>query len=70
MLNQILTERRKKKWAESYGIDWMDGMPLTKDMISKFYKDKDLEKLLDNLVNKGYLVYEHPKKTNNKEGSN
>lgn len=62
LLNLILTERRKRKWAEEYKIDWMDGMPLTRDMIATFYPDKDLDDLLDSLVTKGYLVYEHPKK--------
>lgn len=62
LLNLILTERRKKKWAEQYGIDWMDGMPLTREMIASFYKDADLDTLLDNLTNMGYLVMEHPKK--------
>jgi DNA (cytosine-5)-methyltransferase 1 len=62
LLNKILTERRKKKWAEIYKIDWMDGMPLTRNMIASFYKDRDLDNLLKSLVNKGYIVYEHPKK--------
>lgn len=62
LLNKILTERRKKKWAEEYGIDWMDGMPLTKEMIESFYPCKNLEGMLNRLVDKGYLVYEHPKK--------
>lgn len=66
LLNLILTERRKKKWAEIYGIDWMDGMPLTYDMISSFYKEDDLNALLDSLTNKGYLVYEHPKRRKQK----
>ena len=57
-----LTERRKKKWAEQWGIDWMDGMPLTREMIASFYDGKDLDKLLESLVKKHYLVYEHPKK--------
>ena len=26
LLNTMLKERRKKKWAEEYGIDWMDGI--------------------------------------------
>uniref|UniRef100_A0AB33J8D3 Cytosine-specific methyltransferase n=1 Tax=Prevotella sp. GTC17254 TaxID=3236794 RepID=A0AB33J8D3_9BACT len=68
LLNQILTERRKKKWAEIYGIDWMDGMPLTKDMIMTFYKGPSIEKLLESLVNKGYIVYEHPKKKVKRNG--
>lgn len=62
LLNLILTERRKKKWAEIYKIDWMDGMPLTRDMIASFYSDDDLDSLLESLTSKGYLVYEHPKK--------
>lgn len=71
LLNLILTERRKKKWAEIYKIDWMDGMPLTKEMIFSFYPDDDLDSLLYSLVTKGYLNYEHPKKkviTENKAG--
>ena len=62
LLNKLLTERRKKKWAECYNIDWMDGMPLTKDMIASFYLDNDLDELLESLVRKGYVVLEHPKK--------
>ena len=37
LLNKILTERRKKKWAEEFGIDWMDGMPLTLEQIKTFF---------------------------------
>ncbi len=63
LLNKLLTERRKHKWAtDYYHIDWMDGMPLTVDMIREFYNDPDLENMLYDLVDKGYLVYEHPKK--------
>ena len=62
LLNMILKERRKKKWAEEYGIDWMDGMPLTLEQISTFYNSNDLEAMLSDLVAKGYLKYEHPKK--------
>lgn len=62
LLNKLLLERRKKKWAEEIGIEWMDGMPLTKNQISTFYDNKDLQKMLDDLVDKKYLVYEYPKK--------
>ncbi len=62
LLNQILTERRKKKWAANYGIDWMDGMPLTRSMIASFCSFDNLDNLLDGLVRKGYLAYEHPKR--------
>lgn len=62
LLNAVLKERRKKKWAEEYGIDWMDGMPLTKEQISTFFPNKNLEDMLENLVNKGYLKKEYPKK--------
>lgn len=62
LLNKILTERRKKKWAEEFGIDWMDGMPLTLQQIKTFFNDDELEKILENLVAKGYLKKEFPKK--------
>lgn len=62
LLNRMMTERRKKHWAEEYGIVWMDGMPLTIDMIRTFYNDKNLENMLEDLVSKKYLVKEHPKK--------
>lgn len=62
LLNQILTQRRKKKWAQLYNIDWMDGMPLTEEMIASFYRHDDLPPLLTSLTNKGYLRYEHPKR--------
>lgn len=62
LLNQMLKERRKKKWAEEYGIDWMDGMPLTIEHIQTFYSGDDLKPMLDDLVKKGYLKQEHPKR--------
>lgn len=61
-LNLLLKERRKKKWAAEYGIDWMDGMPLTIDMIRTFYDADNLEQMLEDLVAKKYLKKEHPKK--------
>lgn len=62
LLDTILTERRKKKWAGMIGIDWMDGMPLTLEQIHSFYDSPDLEEMLDDLTQKGYLKFEHPKK--------
>ncbi|WP_199506820.1 MULTISPECIES: DNA (cytosine-5-)-methyltransferase [unclassified Psychrobacter] len=64
LLNILLKQRRSKKWAEVIGIKWMDGMPLTLDQIYSFYShiDKnDLKELLDDLVSKKYLRFEHPK---------
>lgn len=61
LLNLLLKERRKKKWAEDIGIKWMDGMPLTIEQIKTFYNKKDLQNMLDDLVEKGYLTFEHPK---------
>jgi len=61
LLELILRQRRNKKWAEVYNIDWMDGMPLTLKMIETFYKSKNLKTLLSDLVDKNYLVLEHPK---------
>lgn len=62
LLDTILTERRKKKWAAIIGIDWMDGMPLTLEQIRSFYDSPNLEEMLNDLVEKGYLKFEYPKK--------
>lgn len=62
LLDTILTERRKKKWAGKIGIDWMDGMPLTMEQIQTFYNSPDLEGMLEDLTQKGYLKFEYPKK--------
>lgn len=68
LLNLLLKERRKKKWAPIIGIDWMDGMPLTIDQISTFYQHDDLVYLLEDLCKKKYLVFEHPKKLIRRNG--
>ncbi len=65
LLNRLLKERRKKKWADEIGIKWMDGMPLTKDQIATFFDTPDLQEMLDDLVEKRYLVFEFPKKLEN-----
>lgn len=62
LLNAMLTERRKKKWAIEFGIDWMDGMPLTLNQIRTFFDHPDLEYMLNDLVEKKYVHFEHPKK--------
>lgn len=62
LLSMLLTERRKKQWAEEYGIDWMDGMPLTRRMIATFYRKDNLDAMLSRLAEMGYLVREHPKR--------
>jgi DNA (cytosine-5)-methyltransferase 1 len=60
----LLKERRKKIWAELKGIAWMDGMSLTLEEIHSFYglvpKD-ELKEWLDDLVEKKYVRFEHPK---------
>jgi len=64
LLNKLFKQRRKKQWAIEIGIDWMDGMALTLGQINTFI-DKpraELEVMLDDLVKKGYLKFEHPKK--------
>lgn len=37
-------------------------MPLTLEQIQTFYNDIRLPEMLDDLVKKGYLTFEHPKK--------
>lgn len=62
LLNALLLERRKHSWAEIIGIDWQDGMALTAQQISTFFKSTRLQKMLTRLTKLGYLSYEHPKK--------
>lgn len=62
LLNLLFKQRRRHSWAEKIGIEWMDGMPLTMQQISTFYNDEHLQEMLDDLVEKNYLVLEHPKK--------
>jgi DNA (cytosine-5)-methyltransferase 1 len=64
IMNLLLRERRKKKWAEIKGIVWMDGMSLTLEEIHSFYyhiPKEELKNSLDDMVNKKYLRLEHPK---------
>ncbi len=76
LLNRLFKERRKKHWAPQIGIDWMDGMPLTFKQIETFFPSGNLlnsfdtEELLDDLVEKGYLRFEHPKKLIKEETEN
>jgi DNA (cytosine-5)-methyltransferase 1 len=67
LLRQLLKQRRRKHWAGKKGMQWMDGMPLTLKEIETFYQSDtlfgihDLKSMLDDLVEKGYLKFEHPK---------
>jgi DNA (cytosine-5)-methyltransferase 1 len=61
LLSKLFKERRRKKWAEEIGIDWMDGMPLTLEQIKSFCDLANLKEKLDDLVEKGYLKFEFPK---------
>lgn len=68
LLNKLFKARRQKHWALEIGIDWMDGMPLTLKQIQTFspsndlFESYDLKGMLEDLVDKGYLRFEHPKK--------
>jgi len=64
LMNELLKERRKKSWAKEIGITWMDGMPLTLDQIYTFFNKvskNELLKLLNDLTEKNYVRFEHPK---------
>jgi DNA (cytosine-5)-methyltransferase 1 len=61
LLNLLLKQRRRKNWSAKKGIQWMDGIPLSLDEIETFYQHRNLKQILDDLANKGYLKYEHPK---------
>ncbi len=61
LLNKLFKERRKKQWSAEIGIDWMDGIPLTFEQIKTFHDSPHLREMLDDLVAKKYLKFEHPK---------
>lgn len=61
LMNILLKKRRMKQWAIKKGIAWMDGMPLTTGEVSTFYQHPKLQEMLDDLTQKDYLRYEHPK---------
>ena len=48
----------------------MDGMALTLKQIATFYKNDNLEMMLEDLVQKGYLRFEYPKKLVHENGEN
>ena len=64
LMGSLLKARRQKKWAQEIGIVWMDGMPLTLEQIFSFFNEVDkaeLEDMLEDLVSKDYIKFEHPK---------
>lgn len=70
LLDSILRQRRRKDWAKLKGIKWSDGMPLTLEdiwsfapaLLKKSSRNKvHLQRVLDDLVDKKYLVREKPK---------
>lgn len=61
LLNKLFKERRRKQWSAEIGIDWMDGIPLTLEQIKTFCDSPNLKEMLDDLVAKKYLKFEHPK---------
>lgn len=72
LLGKLFKERRKKQWAEEIGIDWMDGMPLTLKQINTFIKcpEGELNTMLEDLTQKGYLKFEYPKKLVTEQSGN
>ncbi len=77
LLEEILKQRRRKSWVIGKNFSWSDGMPLTLEEIKSFHKKlptlfeqnlddkkytKELKDMLDDLVSKGYMVKEKPKK--------
>lgn len=70
LLNKILKERRKRKWASEIGIEWMDGMPLTYEQIKTFHNVPHLKHMLEKLTKQGYLSFEHPKQQKKIIGEN
>ena len=72
LLGDLLKLRRRKIWSKKNNLDWMDGTSLNinqiysnyyqGDLFKKSFSKTELKKALDDLVQKGYLAFEHPKK--------
>lgn len=77
LLEELLKQRRRKSWVIGKDFEWSDGMPLTLAEIKTFHKKpvtlfdqkfddrkytKELKEMLEDLVSKGYMVKERPKK--------
>ena len=72
LLGDLLKLRRRKIWSKKNNLDWMDGTSLNinqiysnyyqGDLFKKSFSKSELKKALDDLVQKGYLAFEHPKK--------
>lgn len=62
VLETILSEQRKRVWAQELGIRWRDGMPMNSDQISRAVgvSQYEVEPILTSLVEKGYLIKRHP----------
>lgn len=61
LMTKIMTERRKRKWCDEYGIGRKNGIPLTTDMIWTFFPSPRLDGMLEHLTQLGYLKKEYPK---------
>lgn len=72
ILEVLLRARRRKGIAIAKGIPWSDGMPLTLEEMVQLFSEKNgnkpmpgkikFKRELDDLVAKGYLGFESPKK--------
>lgn len=62
VLETLLTEHRKRVWAEELGVRWRDGIPMNEDQLARAtgFPHSKLRPILDGLVDKGYLVQRHP----------
>ena len=61
LMNKIMLNRREKHWAKTKNMVWMDGMPLTYEEITTFYKHDKLQEMLNHLASMNYLRLEKPK---------
>lgn len=62
VLETLLSEHRKRKYADELGVKWRDGMPLNEEQLVRAtgFDSKKLLPLLDDLTDKGYLMRKRP----------
>lgn len=62
VLETLLSEHRKRKYAEELGVKWRDGMPLNEEQLVRAtgFSSRKLLPILDDLTDKGYLMRKRP----------
>lgn len=62
VLETLLSEHRKREYADELGVRWRDGMPLNEEQLVRAtgFPKKKLRPMLEHLTEMGYLMRKYP----------